>query len=134
MLMPLAYALIHREAGVFGLSFPDFPGVIATGRTAEDAIRKGTEALTFHVAGMVEDGDPLPALRSLDELERDPEYRSDAEDAVVAMVPFDLPAKAVRVNISLDEHLLAAIDRAAAAEGRTRSGFLADAARMKIRS
>lgn len=132
--MPLAYALIHREAGVFGLSFPDFPGVIATGRTAEDAIRKGSEALTFHVAGMVEDGDPLPALRSLDELERDPDYRSDAEDAVVAMVPFDLPARAVRVNISLDEHLLAAIDRAAAAEGRTRSGFLADAARMKIRS
>jgi predicted RNase H-like HicB family nuclease len=133
MSMPLAHALIHREAGVFGLSFPDFPGVIATGRTAEEAIRKGTEALSFHVAGMVEDGDPLPTLRRLDELERDADYRADAEGAVLAMVPFDLPGKAVRVNISLDEHLLAAIDRAAAAEGRTRSGFLAEAARMKIR-
>jgi hypothetical protein len=73
-------------------------------------------------------------LRDLDELEQDADYRVDAEGAVLAMVPFDLPARAVRVNVSLDEHLLAAIDRAAAAEGRTRSGFLADAARRKIRS
>jgi predicted RNase H-like HicB family nuclease len=85
--MPLAYALIHREAGVFGISFPDFPCVIAAGRTAEDAVRKGSEALTFHAAGMVEDGDPLPTLRRLEELERDPDYRADAEAAVVAMGP-----------------------------------------------
>ena len=39
--MPLAYALIHREAGVSGISFPDFPGLVATGRTADEAIRKG---------------------------------------------------------------------------------------------
>ena len=36
------------------------------------------------------------------------------------------------MNISIDEHLLAAIDRAAAAEGKTRSGFLSEAARKLI--
>ena len=132
--MPLAYALIHREGGVFGVSLPDFPGVVATGRTAEDAIRKGSEALSFHVAGMVEDGDTMPMLRDFDELHRDPGYLEDAEGAALAMVPFDLPAKAVRVNISIDEHLLAAIDRAAEAEGRSRSAFLADAVRMRIKA
>ena len=38
------------------------------------------------------------------------------------------PTKAVRVNISMDEHLLGAIDRAAAAAGKTRSGLLSEAA------
>lgn len=130
--MPLAYALIHREAGVSGIAFPDFPGVVATGRTAEEAIRKGSEALSFHVAGMVADGDTVPDLRALEALQRDPDFRDDAEGGVLALVRFDLPAKAVR--ISVDEHLLGAIDRAASAAGQSRSAFLADAARMKIRA
>jgi predicted RNase H-like HicB family nuclease len=132
--MPLAYALIHREAGVSGISFPDFPGLVATGRTADEAIRKGSEALSFHVAGMVEDGYPLPDLRPLDALQRDPEFHADAEGGVVALVQFDLPAKAVGINISIDEHLLGAIDRAASAAGQSRSAFLAEAARMRIRA
>ena len=132
--MPMAYALIHEEAGVSGVSFPDFPGVVTTGRSAEEAIRKGTEALSFHVAGMLEDGDALPLLRSVAELQADAEFRADVEGAVVALVPFDLPAKAVRINVSMDEHLLGAIDRAAAAAGQSRSAFLAEAARMRIRS
>jgi predicted RNase H-like HicB family nuclease len=132
--VPLAYALILREGGVSGISFPDFPGVIATGRTAEEAIRKGSEALSFHVAGMIEDGDALPMLRDLDELQRAPDYLEDAEGAALVMVPFDLPAKAVRVNISIDEHLLAAIDRAAETEGKSRSAFLAEAARRRLRT
>ena len=50
------------------------------------------------------------------------------------MVPFDLPARAVRVNISIDEHLLDAIDRAAEAAGLSRSAFLAAAARQRLRA
>jgi predicted RNase H-like HicB family nuclease len=91
--MPLAYALIHREAGISGVSFPDFPGVVATGGTAEEAIRKASEALSFHVAGMVEDGDTLPARRSLEELEADPAFPEDAEGSVLARVPFALPVE-----------------------------------------
>jgi predicted RNase H-like HicB family nuclease len=56
--MPVAYAIIHEQNGVFGVSFPDFPGRITGGDTEENAIRK---ALTFHVSGMVEDCLPLPA-------------------------------------------------------------------------
>ena len=41
--MSSAYALIHGEAGVSGVSFPDYPGAVATGRSAEEAIRKGSE-------------------------------------------------------------------------------------------
>jgi predicted RNase H-like HicB family nuclease len=131
--MPLAHALIHEEGGVFGISFPDFPGAVSTGRSEEEAIRKGAEVLTFHVAGMVEDGDPLPMLRSLAELKRDRTFRTAAKDAVVALVPFDMPGKSVRLNISMDENLLNAVDRAAQAAGQSRSAFLAEAARQRVR-
>lgn len=40
----------------------------------------------------------------------------------------DRPGRSVRLNISLDEGLVAAIDRVAA----NRSGFLADAARAAL--
>lgn len=131
--MPVAHALIHEEGQVFGVSFPDFPGLITTARSHEEAIRKGSEALTFHVAGMVEDGDALPILRSLAELKADRAYRQAARGAVVALIPFDLPAKAVRLNISMDETLLQAVDRASEAMGQSRSAFLAEAARQKLR-
>ena len=132
--MPLAYALIHEEDGAFGAAFPDFPGAVTSAKSAEDAIRKATEALSFHVAGMVEDGDPLPMLRGLSELRADPDFREAARDAVVALVPFDLPTRAVRINVTMEEGLLGAVDRAAQAAGQSRSAFLADAARSRIRA
>lgn len=132
--MATAIALIHAEDGVFGISFPDFPGVVSTARTQDDVLRKGAEALTFHVQGMVEDGDPLPALRTITELVKDRDYREAAKGAVVAMVTFELPGKAKRINISMDEHLLEAIDRAAQAVGQSRSAFLAEAARQRVKA
>ncbi len=131
--MPLTYALIHALDGVLGISFPDFPGAVTTARSAEDVLRKGSEVLTFHVAGMVQDGEVVPVPRSLDELQWDPAFRSDQEGAVLALVPFELPGRSVRINISMDENLLGAVDRAAEAAGQSRSAFLADAARQKIR-
>ena len=130
--MGSALAVIHEENGNYGISFPDFPGCISTGESAEQVMRKGSEALTFHVAGMVEDGDRLPELRTIGEVLADPEYADD--DGVFAIVPFELPGKAVRVNISIDENLLSAIDDAAKAAGQSRSAFLASAAREKIRA
>jgi predicted RNase H-like HicB family nuclease len=125
--------LIHEEAGRFGISFPDFPGVVSAAGTLDDAIRRGAETLAFHVAGMVDDGDALPTLRTIAELKRDKTFRADAKGAVIVAVPVDMPGKAVRVNVSLDERLLAAIDRAAHAAGESRSAFLAAAAKKRIR-
>eukprot|EP01032_Pedospumella_encystans_P004275 gene4275-5061_t len=73
--MPFAHAVLHEENGAFGVSFPDFPGCITGADNEEDAIRKAGEVLSFHVAGMLEDGDGLPARRSVKELLADPEIR-----------------------------------------------------------
>ena len=126
------YALVHEGNRAFGISFPDFPGCVSGGDTIDEAIRRGREALAFHVEGMAEDGDELPVPRSLTELRKDLEFRKAAEDAVVVSVPVDLPGKAVRVNISMDERLLESVDRAASATGQSRSAFLAEAARARI--
>jgi predicted RNase H-like HicB family nuclease len=127
-------ALVHQEKDAYGISFPDFPGVASGGRSLDEAIRRGAETLAFHVAGMVADNDPLPIPRSLDDLRKDKIFRADAKGAIVVAVPVELPGKAVRVNISLDERLLNAIDRAANARGENRSAFLANAAMERIRS
>jgi len=130
--MPATYALIHEENDVFGISFPDFPGCISTGSTAEAAIASGGEALTFHVVGMVEDGEALPVPRTLSELRDDPQFIADAKDAVIALVAYEVPGKSVRINISIDENLLSSIDRSANANGESRSGWLADAAKRRL--
>jgi hypothetical protein len=63
---------------------------------------------------------------------RYPAFRDVAQDAVVSLVPVDLPGKAVRVKVSIDESLLDRIDRAAKARGETCSGFLAAAAKARL--
>lgn len=126
------YALVHEGDRAFGISFPDFPGCISGGGTIDEAIRRGREALAFHVQGMAEDGDEMPVPRSLTELRKDPEFREAAEDAVIVSMPVEFPGKAVRVNISMDERLLESVDRAAASSGQSRSAFLAAAARARI--
>lgn len=43
-------AFIHQddEPG-YGISFPDFPGCISAGDTMDEVLRRGAEALAFHV-------------------------------------------------------------------------------------
>lgn len=43
-----------------------------------------------------------------------------------------VPAKAVRINVTIEEGLLARIDRAAKRKGLTRSALLAEGARRVI--
>ncbi|PIO97257.1 conserved hypothetical protein [uncultured Pleomorphomonas sp.] len=123
-------ALVHEEDGVFGISFPDFPGCISTANSLDEVIVRGAMALTFHVEGMVEDGEALPVVRSADDIRR----AEDAEGAIIVAVPVDLPGKSVRVQITMDEHLLAALDRSAQASGATRSGKIAEAVRASLRA
>lgn len=125
-------ALIHEENDAFGVSFPDFPGCTTVARSPDQALAKAAEALAFHVEGMAEDGEPLPGIRSLKELAASPDFREDAKDALVALVPLAPPGRAVRLNITLDESLLTRIDRAAEANNETRSGYLAQAARLRL--
>jgi predicted RNase H-like HicB family nuclease len=69
-------ALIHKEADSdFGVSFPDFTGVVTAGRDLDDARRLAEEALAFHVEGLLDDGAAVPEPSSLDAVMEDLENR-----------------------------------------------------------
>jgi predicted RNase H-like HicB family nuclease len=122
--------LIHKDTGSdFGVSFPDFPGVITAGTTLDDARAMAEEALALHVEGMTEDGEPIPEPSSLEDVMSDPENRTGV--AILVSLKTAQP-KIVRVNVTLPEDVLAQIDTYAEAHGFTRSGLLAQAARKLI--
>jgi predicted RNase H-like HicB family nuclease len=124
-------ALIDHENGIYGVSFPDFPGCTTTAPDLDAAAARAAAALAFHVEGLAEDG-PLPVPRTLQQLQADKSFRADAKGAVVMLVPYAPPSKSVRLNITLDESLLNRVDQAAQRAGETRSGYLAAAARRRL--
>lgn len=127
-------AMVHKEEDTgYGVSFPDFPGCIAAGDTLTEALVDAANALAFHVTGMREDEETVPAPRELDEIVADPELAEDREGAFLTLVPLiEDRGVSKRVNISLDPGLLEAIDEAAKDRGMTRSNFLASAARQVL--
>jgi DNA end-binding protein Ku len=124
-------AMVHHEGGAYGVSFPDFPGCTTVADDLDSAVAKAGEVLAFHAEGLAEDG-PLPRPRSLSELNSDSAFCEDAKGAVLVLVPYEPPTRAVRINITLEESLLARIDRSADAASETRSGYLATAARLRM--
>ncbi len=123
-------ALIHEEQeGIWGISFPDFPGCVSAADNLDDAIARGTMALAAHVQTMVDTNQALPVLRTANDIRR----TEDLAGAIVAAVQVELPGKAVPVQITMDEHLLAALDRAARASGSTRSARIAEAVRASLK-
>jgi predicted RNase H-like HicB family nuclease len=124
--------LIHEENGRFGASFPDLPGCTTVAGDPDQLLQKAAEVVAFHVGGLTQDGLEVPRFRSLSELRGDPDFMDDAKGALVVLLDADLPARFVRVNITLDENVLKRIDRAASATGETRSGFLVAAAKARL--
>lgn len=123
--------LIHKQAeSDYGVSFPDFPGVVTAGETLDEARTMAEEALAFHVDGMIEDGDAIPEPSSLELIMAEPENRDGV--AILVTLRSQSP-KSVRINITLPEDVLQTIDTFAAANGLSRSGFLARAARHEIK-
>jgi predicted RNase H-like HicB family nuclease len=113
--------------------FPDFPGCVSADDTFDAALSSGGEALAAHVDLMRSDGDAIPEPRSLEAIKAAQEDWIEWNGAVVAVVPLlPPPARAVRVNISVEQALLGEIDAAAQARGTTRSGFLSDVARQAL--
>jgi predicted RNase H-like HicB family nuclease len=122
--------LIHKDADSdFGVSFPDFPGVVTAGTTLDDARTMAEEALAFHVEGLVEDGETIAEPSTLEEIMSDPDNRGGV--AILVSLKTEQP-KAVRVNVTLPADVLEQIDRYAEAHGFTRSGLLTQAAKKMM--
>jgi len=121
-------AYLHKDKNSdYGVSFPDFPGCITAGSTLEEARRMAAEALTFHVAGMLEDGEAIPKPSSLDDLRSDPAMKG----AVAFLTEIRKQERTVRINITARESQIEEIDRRARAKGLTRSSYIVQSALQK---
>lgn len=116
--------------GGYGVVFPEVPGCTSHGATAERALAMAAEALAGHLHLLLRDGDPLPDAAPLD-APLPPAIAGDPP-LYVALVPVDLPGKALRVNLSMEEGLVQRVDRAAERRGMSRSAFLAEGARRLL--
>lgn len=122
-------ALIHKEASSdFSVSFPDFPGCITAGETLEEARLMAEEALALHIEGMVDDNEAIPPPAPLDEIMK---VRENTE-AVAFLVDAKIAERAIRINVSIPEKELKAIDAYAQSRGLSRSGLLLKAAKLAI--
>ena len=57
----MRYAIIiDKTENNYGAWAPDLPGCVAVGDTVEEVEQLMREAIELHLAGMREDGDPIP--------------------------------------------------------------------------
>jgi predicted RNase H-like HicB family nuclease len=122
-------AYLHKDkSSDFGVSFPDFPGCVTAGATLEEARELAVEALTLHMAGMVEDGEALPEPSTLDQVADDPAM----DGAVAFLVSAKAPEKTVRINITARDSQIEMIDFLARRAGMSRSSYMVQAAMLGV--
>jgi predicted RNA binding protein YcfA (HicA-like mRNA interferase family)/predicted RNase H-like HicB family nuclease len=131
-------ALITQDEGDgpddgYGVVFPDLPGCVSVGDTVQQAAESAAEALALHLEGMIEDREDVPSPSAPDAPL--PAWLADAAGTIAArvLIPVEMPGRIVRANITLDAALLGRLDAAAAAQGMSRSGFIAEAVRERLR-
>jgi predicted RNase H-like HicB family nuclease len=55
------YLIVIEETGTgYSAYSPDLDGCLATGETREEVEREMREAITFHLEGMAQNGEPIP--------------------------------------------------------------------------
>ena len=65
--------LIRKQPGTdYGVSFPDFDGVVTASVSFDDAPAMAAEALALHIDGLLADGEAIPEPSSLETVMSDP--------------------------------------------------------------
>jgi predicted RNase H-like HicB family nuclease len=122
-------AVVDRAPGEtnWSITFPNLPGVTSAADKCADVLRQAKDFLASTIEDLQFDGEPLPPTWEDDSL---PDFdRASFHDPRLLLVPIDL---ALRVNVSIEEGLLARIDDLSRRTGLTRSSLLAKGARMVI--
>jgi predicted RNase H-like HicB family nuclease len=111
----------------FGVVVPDLPGCFSAGDTLDEAMTNAREAILLHLEGLLDESKAFPAPSLIEQLQKKRNYRGWTW-AVVEVDASELGDKAARINITLPQRILRAVDAYARKQGETRSGFIARAA------
>jgi predicted RNase H-like HicB family nuclease len=122
-------ALFEYENGKKGFSvvFPDLPGLITAGDSYEDTVRMAHEGLASHIKFLREENEIVPNPRSIEQIEETwadwNEWNNNYKFLIVPISLLPITTKAKRINIVINEGLLARIDTVA----KNRSEFISKA-------
>jgi predicted RNase H-like HicB family nuclease len=120
--------VMHKDSDSdYGVIVPDLPGCFSAGSTLDEALAMAKEAIELHLEGLIEEGQPVPTPQPIERSKRTADFRGGTW-AVVSIDPACLRLNAKRINITMPQRILDAVDRHAAAEYETRSGLLTKAA------
>ncbi|WP_312383618.1 type II toxin-antitoxin system HicB family antitoxin [Atlantibacter subterraneus] len=117
----------------YGVTVPDLPGCFSAGDTLDQAIANAKEAIAAHIELLVELGQDIPGVSTVEKLAKRSEYKG----YTWALVDVDitrLMGGSEKINVTLPKSLIDRIDRCVAThpEYKSRSGFLAQAALARI--
>jgi predicted RNase H-like HicB family nuclease len=114
----------------WSITFPHFPSVTSVSETFAGVMRQAKDALASAVEDMETDGETLPP--SVEDNAIADYDRTNLHDPRTLLVPVETAGRAQRVNVSIDEGLLARIDDISRRTGLSRSSLLARGARLII--
>ena len=88
-------ALLERNSeGEIFVSVPDLPGVNAAAATEQEALNLAIEFANDYVRDLMVDGHPVPAPRSVTDIERD----SEVQEIGRALIPVEVPGVATSTS------------------------------------
>lgn len=105
--------ILEKTKEGYSTYIPNLEGCVSFGKDIDEAVKNTKEALTLHVSGMIEDKEQVPSFNA--DL-----VQKEAKGNFVAFVEPDqlllsklVKGKSKRINITIDEHLLALSDKRA---------------------
>jgi predicted RNase H-like HicB family nuclease len=127
-------AILEKIKQGYSVFFPDLPGAVSAGKNYEGAIKMATECLSLHLYGMLEDKEFIPEPSLILEVMKNLE-----KNELVALIYPDIFSviaqqedKIIRINITLPQSLLEAIDAKAEQLHMNRSALIQKIAREVI--
>ena len=125
--------IIHKDKySDYGVTVPDLPGCFSAGHTVDEALAMAKEAIELHLEGIIEDGELVPDASPIQKLKDDPAFRNGIW-AIVSINESSLRIAAKRVNVTIPERILDAIDSYAKEHHETRSGLVVKATTTYIK-
>ncbi len=111
-------AVIDGKKGAYGVTFPDLPGIVAMGKTLDEALVNAEEALRDYVVETEQDGEPVAPPSALEQVKI-------PDVCLLVSIPLlRLSGRSVRANMLLDEGVAAFIASEARRRGMTRTTYV----------
>ena len=111
-------AHIDGKKGAYGVTFPDLPGIVAMGKTIDEAMVNAEEALRDYAIEAKKDNEAIIPPSNMERVE------TQVGQALVSIPLIRLSGRSVRRHMTLDEGVAAFIDSEARRRGMTRTAYV----------